>query len=103
MTTTPLHYQTITELAALIRKGEITCVELAGHFISRINRLEDRLNAYRLLCIERAIDRAKAADRALKEGSDHGPLQGIPYAVKDLIDIKGLGFWSNILPPKMRP
>jgi aspartyl-tRNA(Asn)/glutamyl-tRNA(Gln) amidotransferase subunit A len=90
MTTTPLHYQTITELATLIRKGEITCVELARHFVSRINRLEDTLNAYRLLCTERAIDQAKAADNALKEGSDHGPLQGIPYAVKDLIDVKGL-------------
>jgi aspartyl-tRNA(Asn)/glutamyl-tRNA(Gln) amidotransferase subunit A len=90
MTTTPLHYQTITELATLIRKGEITCVELARHFVSRINRLEDTLNAYRLLCTERAIDQAKAADKALKEGSDHGPLQGIPYAVKDLIDVKGL-------------
>ena len=90
MTTTPLHYQTITELAALIRKGEITCVELARHFMSRIDRLEDTLNAYRLLCMERAIDRAKTADRALKEGSDHGPLQGIPYAAKDLFDVKGL-------------
>jgi len=90
MTTTPLHYQTITELAALIRKGEITCVELARHFIARINRFEDTLNAYRLLCMESTIDRAKAADRALKEGGDHGPLQGIPYAVKDLIDVKGL-------------
>ena len=90
MTTTPLHYQTITELAALIRKGEITCVELARHFIARINRFEDTLNAYRLLCMESAIDRAQAADRALMEGSDHGPLQGIPYAVKDLIDVKGL-------------
>jgi aspartyl-tRNA(Asn)/glutamyl-tRNA(Gln) amidotransferase subunit A len=90
MTTTPLHYQTITELAALIRKGEITCVELARHFISRINRLEDRLNAYRLLCMESAMDRAEAADRAFKKGRDRGPLQGIPYAVKDLIDVKGL-------------
>ena len=90
MTTTPLHYQTITELAALIRKGEITCVELARHFISRINRLEDTLNAYRLLCMESAMDRAEAADRAFKKGRDRGPLQGIPYAVKDLIDVKGL-------------
>ncbi|MGD8881508.1 MAG: amidase [Desulfobacterales bacterium] len=90
MAMTPLHYQTISELAALIRKGEITCVELARHFISRINRLEDKLNAYRLLCMERAMDRAKAADSAFKEGGDRSPLQGIPYAVKDLINVKGL-------------
>jgi len=90
MTTTPLHYQTISELAALIRKGEITCVELARHFISRINRLEDKLNAYRLLCTESALDRARAADSDFKKGGDRGLLQGIPYAAKDLIDAKGL-------------
>jgi aspartyl-tRNA(Asn)/glutamyl-tRNA(Gln) amidotransferase subunit A len=90
MTITPLHYQTITELAALIRKGDLSCVELAHHFNARTNRLEDKLNAYRLLCMERALDRARVADRAFKEGKDHGPLQGIPYAVKDLIDVKGL-------------
>jgi aspartyl-tRNA(Asn)/glutamyl-tRNA(Gln) amidotransferase subunit A len=90
MKTIPLHYQTITELAALIRKGEITCVELAQHFMARINRLEDRLNAYRLLCTERALERARAADKAFQEGRDHSPLQGIPYAAKDLFDVKGL-------------
>jgi len=90
MTTTPLHYKTITELAALIRKGDITAVELVEHFISRINRLDETLNAYRLRCAERALDRAKIADRALSEGGDHGALQGIPYAVKDLIDVNGL-------------
>ena len=90
MTTTPLHYRTITELADLIRKGEITCVELAQHFIARINRLDDRLNAYRLPCVESALDQAKSADKAFQEGRDRGLLQGIPYAVKDLIDVKGL-------------
>ena len=90
MPDSPLHYQTITELAALIRKREISCVELVQHFVSRINCLEDQLNAYRLLCTKRALDRAQAADRAFKEGNDRGPLQGIPYAVKDLIDVKGL-------------
>jgi aspartyl-tRNA(Asn)/glutamyl-tRNA(Gln) amidotransferase subunit A len=90
MTITPLHYQTITELAALIRKGDLSCVELAHHFNARTNRLEDKLNAYRLLCTKRALDQAQAADTAFKEGKDLGPLQGIPYAVKDLIDVKGL-------------
>jgi aspartyl-tRNA(Asn)/glutamyl-tRNA(Gln) amidotransferase subunit A len=90
MATTPLHYQTITKLAALIRKGDITAVELVEHFISRINRLEDTLNAYRLRCTERALDWAKIADRALAEGDDHGPLHCIPYAVKDLIDVNGM-------------
>jgi aspartyl-tRNA(Asn)/glutamyl-tRNA(Gln) amidotransferase subunit A len=90
MPNSPLHYQTVTELAALIRKREISCVELLQHFVSRINCLEDQLNAYRLLCTKRALDQAQAADAAFKKGNDYGPLQGIPYAVKDLINVKGL-------------
>ncbi len=90
MPDSPLHYQTITELAALLRKREISCIELVQHFVSRINCLEDQLNAYRLLCTRRALDRAQAADAAFKKGNDHSPLQGIPYAAKDLIDVKGL-------------
>ena len=90
MTDTPLNYQTITELATLIRKHEISCVELVQHFVSRINCLEDQLNAYRLLCTRRALDNAQAADADFEAGNDRGLLQGIPYAVKDLIDVKGL-------------
>jgi aspartyl-tRNA(Asn)/glutamyl-tRNA(Gln) amidotransferase subunit A len=90
MTTTPLHYQTITELAALIRKREITAVELAEHFISRTNHLNDTLNAYRIRCTETALDRARIADMAFAAGDDHDPLHGIPYAVKDLFDVHGL-------------
>ena len=90
MTEISLHYQTITELAALIRKREISCVELVQHFVSRINCLEDQLNAYRLLCTKRALDQAQAADAAFKKDKDQSLLQGIPYAVKDIIDVKGL-------------
>ena len=90
MTTPPLHYQTITELAARLRKGEITAVELTEHFVSRTERLDDTLNAYRLRCTERALDQAKSADRVLAAGDNTDPLHGIPYAVKDLFDVKGL-------------
>ena len=90
MPDSPLHYQTITELAALLRKREISCIEMVQHFVSRINCLEDQLNAYRLLCTSRALDHAQAADADFEVGNDRGLLQGIPYAVKDLIDVKGL-------------
>ena len=90
MPDSPLHYQTITELAALLRKREISCIEMVQHFVSRINCLEDQLNAYRLLCTSRALDHAQAVDADFEVGNDRGLLQGIPYAVKDLIDVKGL-------------
>jgi Asp-tRNA(Asn)/Glu-tRNA(Gln) amidotransferase A subunit family amidase len=63
MTTSPLHYQTITELAALIRKGDITAVELAEHFISRINRLESRPLACYTVCRKGSNRCQRYADR----------------------------------------
>jgi aspartyl-tRNA(Asn)/glutamyl-tRNA(Gln) amidotransferase subunit A len=65
-------------------------VELAEHCIDRIESLDGRLNAFRLVCGERAINQAKAAEIAIKNGCDLGPLHGIPYAAKDLYDVKGL-------------
>ena len=90
MNNTPLHYQTISEIAALIRNGELSCVEFAEHCLSRIEALDGKLNAYRRVCKKDAIEHAKAADQARQSGGDPGVLQGIPYAAKDLFDVTGL-------------
>ncbi len=90
MNNTPLHYQTISEIAALIRNGELSCVEFAEHCLSRIEALDGKLNAYRRVCKKDAIENAKAADQARQSGGDPGVLQGIPYAAKDLFDVTGL-------------
>jgi aspartyl-tRNA(Asn)/glutamyl-tRNA(Gln) amidotransferase subunit A len=86
----PLNYQTITELAAGIRNGEITSIELTECIIDRIKFLDGALNAFRLTCPEEALEAAHRADRDLKSGKDLGLLHGIAYAVKDLFDVKGL-------------
>jgi aspartyl-tRNA(Asn)/glutamyl-tRNA(Gln) amidotransferase subunit A len=85
-----LHYQSITDLADGIRKGEITSTQLVQNFLDRIKSLDGQLNAFRLTCPERALEQAAAADRQIKDGKDPGILHGIPYAVKDLFDVKGL-------------
>ena len=86
----PLHYQTITALADAIRKGEITSTQLVQNLLDRIKSLDGRLNAFRVTCPERALEQAHAADRQIRDGKDSGILHGIPYAVKDLFDVKGL-------------
>ena len=90
MNKTPLHYQTITELARSIREGKLSPVELTEHYLARIESLEAKLNAYRLVCGDRAMDEARAAENALSAGKDMGVLNGIPYAAKDLFDVKEL-------------
>jgi len=86
----PLYYQTITDLADSIRKGEITSTRLTENFLDRIDSLDGRLNAFKLLCPEQALEQARAADQELSNGNDLGSLHGIPYAAKDLFDVKGL-------------
>jgi aspartyl-tRNA(Asn)/glutamyl-tRNA(Gln) amidotransferase subunit A len=90
MDKSPLHYQTITDLADAIRKGEITSTLLTENLLDRINSLDGRLNAFKLVCPEQALEQARTADRELSNGKDTGFLHGIPYAVKDLFDVKGL-------------
>lgn len=86
----PLHYQTITDLADGIRKGDMTSTQLVQNYLDRIKSLDGQLNAFRLTCPERALEQAAAADRQIRDGKDSGILHGIPYAVKDLFDVKGL-------------
>jgi len=85
----PLHYRSITELAAMLRSGEATPTALTEHLIARIEKLNGPLNAFNLVTAERAIAEAKAAEAFLDSGRDLGPLHGIPYAVKDLYDVVG--------------
>ncbi len=90
MTPTPLHFQTISELARKLRSGDLSPVALTEHCLARMEALEPTLHAFRLPTPERAIAAAQAAEMALNAGQDLGPLHGIPYAAKDLFDIKGL-------------
>ena len=90
MTEQPLHWLTISELSQRIRSGALSPVELTEHLLSRLDALDDTLHAFKLVTRERALAQAQAAELALRAGQDVGPLHGIPYAAKDLFDVKGL-------------
>jgi aspartyl-tRNA(Asn)/glutamyl-tRNA(Gln) amidotransferase subunit A len=90
MADTSLHWQNLTALSHLIRTGALSPVELTEHFLDRIAALDGTLNAFRLVTRQRALAEAQAAELALRSGLDVGPLHGIPYAAKDLFDVKGL-------------
>jgi len=86
----PLHYHTITELAEGLRRGEISSTRLVQHLLERISLLDGKLNAFRMMCPEKTLEQAQAADRSRNDGKTAGILSGIPYAVKDLFDVQGL-------------
>ncbi len=90
MNTSKLHRQSITTLGRLLRSGGISSLELTEHFLKRIEELNPTLMACCLVCPERARSQAEAADKLFQAGCDLGPLQGIPYLVKDLYAVKSL-------------
>ncbi|OEJ24389.1 hypothetical protein AR457_07430 [Streptomyces agglomeratus] len=87
---TALHELSVPEAGALLRAGELTSVELTRHALDRITRLDPALSAFILVTGETALERAAAADRDLRAGIDRGPMHGIPYALKDIIDAEGV-------------
>jgi len=84
-----LAYKTIAELGRDYRSGKLSPVEVTQHFLGRIGKLDAKLHAFIQVTRERALVEATAAEAELKVGHDRGPLHGIPYAVKDLYDVKG--------------
>jgi aspartyl-tRNA(Asn)/glutamyl-tRNA(Gln) amidotransferase subunit A len=84
-----LFFAAIPELNALLVKREISAEELARAFSARLEQLGPRYNALALALPQEAIRRAKVVDGELKRGRLRGPLQGIPYGVKDLISYAG--------------
>ena len=87
---TELCYRTLTDAAALLRRKEISPVELTRAVLARIERLNPQLHCYITVTAERALDSARRAERELAAGIDRGPLQGVPMAVKDLMFVRGV-------------
>lgn len=74
--------------AELVRAGKVSPRELVELYLERIERLDPRLNAFRVTLAERALSDADAAERRRAAG-EHAPLLGVPVAVKDCHDVAG--------------
>ena len=81
---------TIGEIAPLIRKKQISPLELTRRYLDRIKTLNPVLNAYLAMTEEGAVAAAKKAEREISKGNYRGPLHGIPFSIKDNIAIKGV-------------
>jgi amidase len=78
-----------TKQAALIRKRELSSVELIEAHLRHISAVNPSINAVVELLGECALKQARAADDALAKGQSSGPLHGVPFSLKDSIEVEG--------------
>jgi Asp-tRNA(Asn)/Glu-tRNA(Gln) amidotransferase A subunit family amidase len=81
---------TATEAVAAIARGDTTSEELTLACLARIEELEPQIGAWTFLDREYALEQARGADAARREGKGVGPLNGLPVGIKDVIDTKDM-------------
>ena len=79
-----------TELAARIRRRDLSPVEVVDAYLARIGERNPVINAYTLVLADKARAAAKAAENAVMAGGSLGPLHGVPVAIKDMDDVAGV-------------
>jgi aspartyl-tRNA(Asn)/glutamyl-tRNA(Gln) amidotransferase subunit A len=85
-----LAFLSLSEASELIRARKASPVELTRACLTRIERLNPRLNAFITVTASAALTEAKAAEAEIMKGTWRGALHGIPIALKDLIDTAGV-------------
>lgn len=80
----------IAELAALLRRKEISPVDVTRDCLNAIAQLNPSLNAFITVMADSALEAAHLAETEIARGEWRGPLHGIPIALKDLIDTAGV-------------
>ena len=83
-------FASATRLAGEMRDRRIGCLELLDFFVARAEQYNPALNAVVAWQVDRARERARAADAALARGEVWGPLHGVPMTVKESFDVIGL-------------
>ena len=84
-----LHWLEAGEAARLIAAKKLSPVDLTKALLARIEKYDGGLNAFLTLRPEQSLADAQAAEDAVMRGDDLGPLHGVPYALKDIIDAEG--------------
>ena len=79
----------IAEVSGLLRRKEISPVDLTNACLARIEQLNPSLNAFITVMHDSALAQAREAQAEIQSGNWRGPLHGVPIGLKDLIDTAG--------------
>ncbi len=83
-------FRSTADLARALRERRVGAVELLDLLLARAEAHNPRLNAIVAWDVERARERARAADAATARGESWGPLHGVPMTIKDSIEVVGM-------------
>lgn len=85
-----LCFTSIAELGRRFRTRELSPIELTEAMLARCGAFNEQLHVYITVTAELALEQARQAERELAAGHDRGPLHGIPIALKDNIETRGI-------------
>ena len=80
----------VTHLARWIETGQLKSERLTGIYLDRIRRFDPKLRCVITLTERLAMEQARQADQEIAAGKYRGPLHGIPWGGKDLLDTAGI-------------
>ena len=80
----------LTDLSRLIAARALSSSEVVSAALTRLERLEDKLNAFITVLREQALAEAKKADEEIARGNYRGALHGVPVTIKDMFETAGV-------------
>ena len=83
-------FATVTHLSQWIKNRKLTSERLTQIYLDRLQKFDPKLRCVITLARDHALARARQADAEIAAGKYRGPLHGIPYGVKDLLDTAGI-------------
>ena len=102
MLTPDTYFLSVRALGDAIRERRISPVELTEGYLERAHTIGARLNAFVTVTTELARKQAAEAEAEIKAGQYRGPLHGVPYALKDLVAVKGYPTTWGAVPYKQQ-
>ena len=83
-------FANVTQLSRWIQSRKLTSERLTNIYLARLQKYDPKLHCVITLTKELALQQAKTADQEIAAGKYRGPLHGIPWGAKDLLDTAGI-------------
>jgi Asp-tRNA(Asn)/Glu-tRNA(Gln) amidotransferase A subunit family amidase len=83
-------FSTVTQLSGWVKKGQLSSERLTRLYLERLERFNPQLRCAITITGDLALQQAKQADQEIAKGRYRGPLHGIPWGAKDLLDTAGI-------------